>query len=75
MDLAKQRARMVEEQLRRRGIADTRVLAAMGEIPREAYIPESERHHAYVDGALPLSHNRNYWTLKLPTLHYCVYIV
>ena len=58
MDLEKQRARMVDEQLRRRGIADTRVLAAMGEIPREVFIPESERHNAYVDGALPLSHGQ-----------------
>jgi len=49
---------MVEEQLRRRGIADSRVLAAMGEIPREAFIPDSERRNAYYDGALPLSHGQ-----------------
>lgn len=58
MDLEKQRARMVEEQLRRRGIADSRVLAAMGEIPREAFIPDSEKRNAYYDGALPLSHGQ-----------------
>ena len=58
MDLQKQRERMVEEQLRRRGIADSRVLAAMGEIPREAFIPESQQRHAYYDGALPLSHGQ-----------------
>ena len=46
---------MVEEQLRRRGIADTRVLAAMGEVPREAFVPESQKHNAYYDGALPLA--------------------
>jgi len=49
---------MVEEQLRRRGISDTRVLAAMKEVPREAFVPESQRHNAYVDGALPLSHGQ-----------------
>lgn len=49
---------MVEEQLRRRGIADSRVLAAMGEIPREAFVPDSEKHNAYRDGALPLSHGQ-----------------
>lgn len=54
MDFEKQRERMVEEQLRRRGIADSRVLAAMGEIPREAFVPESEKRSAYYDGALPL---------------------
>ena len=58
MDLEKQRERMVEEQLRRRGIADSRVLAAMREIPREAFVPESEKRSAYYDGALPLFHGQ-----------------
>ncbi|HEX5930059.1 MAG TPA: protein-L-isoaspartate(D-aspartate) O-methyltransferase [Solirubrobacterales bacterium] len=49
------RARMVEEQLRRRGIADERVLAAMGEVPREAFVPARLRHRAYADSALPLA--------------------
>jgi protein-L-isoaspartate(D-aspartate) O-methyltransferase len=49
---------MVEEQLRKRGIADTRVLAAMGEVPREAFVPEAHRRQAYHDGALPLSHGQ-----------------
>ena len=58
MELEKQRARMVEEQLRRRGIADSRVLTAMQEVPREAFIPDSEKRNAYYDGALPLSHGQ-----------------
>lgn len=58
MDLEKERASMVEHQLRRRGIADRRVLAAMGEVPREAFVPESEKRNAYADGALPLSHGQ-----------------
>jgi protein-L-isoaspartate(D-aspartate) O-methyltransferase len=58
MDFAATRARMVDEQLRRRGITDTRVLAAMGEVPREAFVPTSERNRAYCDGALPLSHGQ-----------------
>ena len=45
---------MVERQLRRRGIEDERVLEAMGEIPRERFVPESERGRAYHDGALPI---------------------
>jgi protein-L-isoaspartate(D-aspartate) O-methyltransferase len=49
---------MVERQLRRRGIADERVLAAMGEIPRERFVPEGERSHAYNDGALPIGHEQ-----------------
>jgi len=49
---------MVEHQLRRRGIADTRVLAAMGEVPREAFVPKAHQRDAYADGALPLSHGQ-----------------
>jgi protein-L-isoaspartate(D-aspartate) O-methyltransferase len=45
---------MVERQLRRRGIADERVLAAMGEVPRERFVPERFRRRAYADSALPI---------------------
>lgn len=58
MEAETQRTRMVEHQLRRRGIADTRVLAAMGEVPREAFVPETHRSEAYADGALPLCHGQ-----------------
>ncbi len=47
-----ERARMVERQLRRRGIDDERVLAAMGEVPRELFVPPELRSQAYRDGAL-----------------------
>ena len=49
---------MVERQLRRRGIADERVLAAMGSVPRQRFVPESERRRAYNDGALPIGHGQ-----------------
>jgi protein-L-isoaspartate(D-aspartate) O-methyltransferase len=58
MDVGKERAAMVEQQLRRRGIGDSRVLAAMGEVPREAFVPEAQKRDAYADGALPLSHGQ-----------------
>jgi protein-L-isoaspartate(D-aspartate) O-methyltransferase len=45
---------MVERQLRRRGIDDERVLAAMGRVPREAFVPEALRPDAYADAALPI---------------------
>src|SRR5690349_17764032 len=48
------RARMVQSQLRDRGITDPRVLAAMGAVPREAFVPERERRAAYQDGPLPI---------------------
>ncbi|HLY87120.1 MAG TPA: protein-L-isoaspartate(D-aspartate) O-methyltransferase [Gaiellaceae bacterium] len=45
---------MVEWQLRRRGIDDERVLAAMGRVPRELFVPEDVRQDAYADAALPI---------------------
>jgi protein-L-isoaspartate(D-aspartate) O-methyltransferase len=53
-DFAALRARMVERQLRRRGIGDERVLAAMGEVPREAFVTARMRRRAYADSALPI---------------------
>jgi len=49
-DWATERRRMVEVQLRRRGIRDERVLAAMGGIPREEFVPAESRVVAYADG-------------------------
>ena len=51
---ADERARMVERQLRRRGIADERVLAAMARVPRELFVPGDLREAAYADAALPI---------------------
>jgi protein-L-isoaspartate(D-aspartate) O-methyltransferase len=45
---------MVERQLRRRGIEDERVLAAMGRVPRELFLPPELRDAAYGDAALPI---------------------
>ena len=45
---------MVEGQLRRRGIADERVLAAMERVPRELFVPGPFRGRAYDDEALPI---------------------
>src|SRR5258705_12282200 len=57
-DFTDQRARMVERQLRRRGIDDERVLAAMAEVPREDFVPEQVRAGAYNDSALPIGHEQ-----------------
>jgi protein-L-isoaspartate(D-aspartate) O-methyltransferase len=45
---------MVARQLRRRGIEDERVLAAMLEVPRHRFLPRDLWGHAYADGALPI---------------------
>jgi protein-L-isoaspartate(D-aspartate) O-methyltransferase len=52
--LKEQRARMVEEQLRSRGIRDARVLAAMGKVPREEFIAGEDFRDAYADHPLPI---------------------
>jgi len=53
-----ERQRMVEEQLKPRGIHDERVLAAMAKVPREEFVPENLRAQSYSDGALPIGHDQ-----------------
>src|SRR5262245_11680592 len=52
------RARMVEEQLRGRDIADSRVLLAMGRVPRHLFVPAAIRFQAYADHALPIGNGQ-----------------
>jgi protein-L-isoaspartate(D-aspartate) O-methyltransferase len=48
------RAAMVAGQLRGRGVADERVLQAMGELPREMFVSDWRQDLAYADAALPI---------------------
>ena len=57
-DFDAERERMVERQLRRRGIGDERVLEAMGRVPRELFVPEEVRRRAYADSALLIGHRQ-----------------
>jgi protein-L-isoaspartate(D-aspartate) O-methyltransferase len=49
---------MVETQLRRRGIRDERVLAAMNEIPREQFVPLEWRLASYTDAPIGIGHGQ-----------------
>src|SRR5260370_29660396 len=49
-----QRTEMIEKELRRRGITDARVLAAMAEVPRHEFVPHELRSRAYEDAPLPI---------------------
>ena len=49
ISLDAQRAAMVEHQLRRRGIRDERVLAAMSKVPREEFVSPQDRASSYAD--------------------------
>ena len=60
---------MVERQLRRRGIEDERVLAAMSEVPRELFVPEDQRRQAYRDGALRIGEGQ---TISQPWIVACM---
>jgi protein-L-isoaspartate(D-aspartate) O-methyltransferase len=51
---AKARQMMVRQQLRLRGIKDKAVLAAMGKVPREEFVPPERRPYAYEDRPLPI---------------------
>jgi protein-L-isoaspartate(D-aspartate) O-methyltransferase len=51
------RLRMIEA-LRREGITDERVLAAMTEIPRHGFVDEGIASRAYEDVALPIGHGQ-----------------
>jgi len=51
---ARERARMVDEQLARRGITDARVLDVMRRIPRHRFVEEGLTHGAYEDHPLPI---------------------
>jgi protein-L-isoaspartate(D-aspartate) O-methyltransferase len=53
-DFGEQRRRMVERQLRRRGIHDERVLEAMAAVPRERFVSKRLGRRAYADSALPI---------------------
>jgi len=48
------RQRMVEKDLKARGIKDPKVLEAMGKIPRQLFVEESLRDEAYADHPLPI---------------------
>jgi protein-L-isoaspartate(D-aspartate) O-methyltransferase len=49
-----ERRRMVERQLRKRGVKNERVLAAMERVPRHRFVPENASAHAYDDSPLSI---------------------
>jgi len=59
IDFERARKIMVDNQLRTSGITDRRVLSAMGEIPREKFVPAVRHGLAYIDGAQPLNATRS----------------
>ena len=57
-DYHEMRRAMVASQLRTTGVNDPRVLAAMGEVARETFVPAARRAGAYAETLLPLAEGR-----------------
>ncbi len=55
---ARERERMVDEQLAGRGVTDPRVLAAMRRVPRHRFVQEALRARAYGDHPLPIGEDQ-----------------
>lgn len=49
---------MVESQIRRRGVTDQEVLAAMERVPRHEFVPDTLRSQAYADYPLPIGYGQ-----------------
>lgn len=59
------RARMVQEQLVKRGVTDPRVLKAMGIVPRHYFVDQAFWPRAYGDHPLPIGHGQ---TISQPSI-------
>jgi protein-L-isoaspartate(D-aspartate) O-methyltransferase len=53
-EFARERERMVADQIRARGVTSEAVLAAMQRVPRDVFVPAEQRGHAYEDRPLSI---------------------
>ncbi len=60
MDFEKARYNMVAQQIRPWDVLDERVLAVLGEIPREIFTPQEYKNIAYTDTRIPVGHYENH---------------
>lgn len=65
-DFTAARRAMIDSQLRVSGVTQDFVLAAMGRVPREDFVPANARGHAYIDRAIPLGDDH---ALPAPLVH------
>lgn len=66
IDFVRARKAMVDSQLRTSGVTDKRLLAAMGRVPRERFVPAERRSLAYIDEAHPLQPGKSRRALPAP---------
>ena len=55
VDFERARAVMVDHQVRTHNVTDRQLLAVLGSVPRERFVPENWRDLAYIDDAIPLA--------------------
>jgi protein-L-isoaspartate(D-aspartate) O-methyltransferase len=65
-DFERARKAMVDSQLTTNGVSDRRLLAAMGQIPRERFVPPGRQSLAYFDEAHPLQPGKSLRALAAP---------
>ncbi len=65
-DMTAARKAMIDSQLRTSGVNEPFVLARMGAVAREDFVPEGARSIAYMDRAIPLGNGRH---LAAPLVH------
>jgi protein-L-isoaspartate(D-aspartate) O-methyltransferase len=53
-----ERMKMVDTQIRRRGVTDEDVLAALEQVPRHQFVPDQYQAQAYADHPLPIGHGQ-----------------
>jgi protein-L-isoaspartate(D-aspartate) O-methyltransferase len=58
MNLEQARSQMLGQQLRAWEVLDDRVLGALGDIPRESFVPDAYRDLAFADMEIPLAHSQ-----------------
>ena len=58
INLTEARCLMVASQIRRRGVKDKRVLAAMEAVPRHKFVTRKQKLFAYEDSPLPIGHKQ-----------------
>jgi protein-L-isoaspartate(D-aspartate) O-methyltransferase len=66
VDFERARKAMVDNQLRTSNITDRKLLAIMGRVPRERFVPADRRSLAYIDEAHLLQGNRTRRALSAP---------
>jgi protein-L-isoaspartate(D-aspartate) O-methyltransferase len=57
-DFAVARQHMVEDQIKGRGVTDSRVTEVMSSVPRHEFVPENYRARAYQDHPLPIGYGQ-----------------